>query len=526
MDLGRRRFLALGAGAGLAAAAGGLLTGCSDAPALRTGGTLAVGLPGYPALLNPAQGVSEEARWIADPAVETLYRYRDDTTLEPVLAAADPVVSADGLVWTLPLREGVRFAEGTPFDAEHVAACLRRVNDPATAGEWTPYLAGRLGTVTVVDAGTVRLDLPRPFGVLRPLLARLPIPHQASLADPQALVGTGPFRAERIVPGQSVLLRRNDAYRGDRPPYDAIEFTVAAGDAGAAQLKSGVILVDPRPTPAQTKALRKVSSLQAHTVSAPVDLATALNLRRAPFDNVAIRRALAAGMDRKTVRDGVYQGFAVLGQGPIGPATEGWGESPSPTATPTASPSAPTGARPYGERVDADRVRVLLAEAGTTGAVRFTLLATEEVRAVATALAAGWVKAGFEPAVDVVDDATWRRRRAAGDFDFALSLRRPAYAVGITAYDVLAPAASDHPDNTGYRNPGLDKLLADAWAADDASRREKLCALADEILVRDAVMMPPVYPKLLVGQSRSVESIDETRMGFGELELATLHRRG
>lgn len=524
--LGRRRFLALGAGAGLAAAAG--LTGCSDGPQLRDGGTLLVGLPAYPALLNPAQGTSEEARWVADPVVEALYGYRNDTTLQPVLAAADPQVSADGLVWTIRLRDGVRFADGEPFTAEHVAACLNRVGRAEAAGEWAPYLGGRIAAAGAVDAGTVRIELPRPFGVLREFLACLPIPHQASLDDPQALVGTGPFQVERITAGESVRLRRNDAYRGDKAPYDALEFRVVA-DAGAraAALRSGALLVDPRLAATQVKALRKASGLQAHAVSAPVDLTTALNMRRAPFDNVAVRRALAAAMDRKAVRDGVYQGLAVLGQGPIGPATEGWTEiavatSPAPTATLTAAPAV----RPFGDTVDPDRVRVLLGESGVSGPLRFTVLATDEVRAVAEALAAGWTKYGFAPVVETADAATWRQRRASGDFDFALSVRRPAYAVGITAFDVLAPAASDHPDNTGYRNPELDRLLAEAWATGDASRRVKLCTLADGILLRDAVMMPPVYPKSTVGQSRKVESIDEDRMGLGRLDLASLHRRG
>ncbi len=203
MNLGRRRFLALGAGTGLTVAAGGSLTGCGGGePALRTGGTLVVGLPAYPTALNPVHAVGEETRWVSDPVVERLYAYRDDTTLAPVLAAADPQISADGLVWTIRLRAGVTYAGGAPFDAHSVVACLTRVASPATAGEWAPYLAGRIGAVTAVDALTVRIELPKPFGILRQFLANLPVPHPDSLADPQALVGTGPFVVEVIEPGR------------------------------------------------------------------------------------------------------------------------------------------------------------------------------------------------------------------------------------------------------------------------------------------------------------------------------------
>ncbi|MGW0657607.1 ABC transporter substrate-binding protein [Streptodolium elevatio] len=513
MELGRRRFLALGAGTGLAVAAGGTLSGCGgDSPKLRSGGTLVVALPEYPALLNPAQGVSEEARWIADAVVEPLYRYREDTTLEPVLAAADPQVSPDGLVWTVRLRQGVVYANGAPFTAESVAACLRRVSTRETAGEWAPYLAGRITTATAADPSTVRIELPRPFGILRQFLACLPIPHESSLADPQALVGTGPFRAEAITPGQTVRLVRNDRYRGAEAPLDALEFRVVAAPAArVADLKAKRVGIDPRLAADQLKPLQGVKDMQAHAVSSPLDLVTAFNMRRAPFDDIAVRRALAAATPRKLVRDQDFKAFAVLGQGPIGPTTEGW----DPTYT------------PYPEAVDADRVRVLLGESGRSGPVDFTVLlrAGDGLLKPAETMAKQWGTFGLRAKVEEVDPAVWRQRRGAGEFDLAMSLRRPAYAVGRTAFDVLAPAASDHPDNTGYRNPEIDRLLAEAWSVGEATRRAKLCSLANEILVRDAVMVPAVYPRFLTGQARSVESIDEKQMALGRLELTTLHLR-
>ncbi|UGQ14323.1 ABC transporter substrate-binding protein [Yinghuangia sp. ASG 101] len=511
MNLGRRRFLVLGAGTGLAVAAGGLLTGCGGGdPALKTGGELVVGLPVYPESLNPAHGVAEEARWVSDPVVEALYAYRDDTTLEPVLAAADPQVSADGLVWTIRLRPGITYAGGAPFDAHSVAACLTRVSSARTAGEWAPYLGGRIGAVTAVDPLTVRIELPKPFGILRQFLANLPIPHAGSLDDPQALVGTGPFAVETVVPGESVRLRRNGEYRGPRPPLDAIEFRVAApGATRVGDLKAKRIGIDPRLAADQLRPLQKVKGMQAHAVSAPADLVTALNMRRAPFDNIAVRRALAAGIPRKPVRDSDFKGFAVIGQGPIGPATEGWDAAYA----------------PYPEVVDGDRVRVLLGESGVTGPIDFTVLlrADDGLRKPAETLARQWADFGLRARIDEVPGDVWQQRRRAGEFDLAMAIRRPAGAAGRTAFDVLAPAASTHPDNTGYRNAELDRLLEEAWAVNEASRRAKLCRLANEILVRDAVMMPPVYPRFLIGQSRGVESLNEKQMALGSLELATLH---
>ncbi|MFI6581872.1 ABC transporter substrate-binding protein [Embleya sp. NPDC050493] len=529
MPLSRRRVLALGAGTGVVVASAGLLTACSG-NGLRTGGTLAVGLPRLPDVLNPVHSTTEPVRWIADPVVEALYTYRDDTTIGPVLAGADPQIAPDGLSWTIRLRAGVRFHGGDPFTAEHVVDCLRRVGDPATAGDWAPWLAGRLGTIEAPDAQTVRIGLPRPFGALRAVLACLPIPHRATLGDPRALVGTGPFRLASA-DGGTVVLRRDPDHRGKAVPLEGIEFRAVAD--GSAELKAHRVAVYPRPTPDQVRRLRKGDDTYVQTASGPADLVVLPNLRRPPFDNVAVRRALAYGMDRTRVSQDVYRGDAVIGQGPLGPGNEGWdpeytpyGRGVSPTTSPKPSPSATAG-----PTVEPERVTAMFGEAPVPAGVRFTLLAVvgdaAEVRDVARVLAEGWNRVGFTVTVENVDPATWAARRRTGDFDVALvDLRGSAYAVGRTGLAVLSPAVSTSADNTGYANPELDRLVEQVRGTADTARRATLTRVAGEIVARDAVVLPPVYPKSAVGRSGRVESVSTRRLGLGRLGLAELHLRG
>ncbi|WP_406282925.1 ABC transporter substrate-binding protein [Embleya sp. NBC_00896] len=527
MPLSRRRVLALGAGTGAVAVSTGVLAACGG-HALREGGTLAVGLPRLPAVLNPVYATAEATRWIADPVVEALYTYRDDTTIGPVLAGADPVIAPDGLSWTIRLRAGVRFHGGDPFTAEHVVACLRRVNDAATAGDWAPYLAGRFGVVSAPDPQTVRIELPRPFGALRVFLACLPIPHQATLGDPRALVGTGPFRLASATEGM-VALRRDPEYRGKAAPLDGIEFRASAD--GVADLKAGRLGVYPRPAPDQVRRLRKADDTRVQEASGPADLVLLPNLRRAPFDNVGVRRALAFGMDRTRVSQEVYKGAAVIGQGPLGPGNEGWdaeftpyGRGVSPTATPKPSASATAG-----PTVAPERVRAMLGEGGVPPGVRFTLLAVvgeaSELPDVARVLAEGWNRIGFAVTVENVDAAAWAGRRRAGDFDVALVDNRASYAVGRSAFAVLSPAVSTSGDSTGYVNAEVDRLVEEAWGTADNARRAMLCRLAGEIVARDAVVIPPVYPKVAVGRTGRVEAVDADQLAVGRVELATLHLR-
>lgn len=527
MPLSRRRVLALGAGTGLVAASGGLLAACSN-HALHDGGTLRVGLARVPDVLNPVYSSAESTRWIADPVVESLYAYRDDTTIGPVLAAADPVVAPDGLSWTIRLRSGVRFHGGDAFTAEHVVAVLRRVNDPAAAGDWAPTLAGRFGAVTAVDPVTVRIELAAPYGVLRAVLANLPMPHMGSLGDPRALVGTGPF-ALAGVDAAGVRLVRDPGYRDDgAASADAIEFRVAADPV--ADLKAGRVAVYPGPAPEQARRLRRAAHVQE--ASGPADLAVLPNLRRAPFDNVAVRRALGYGMDRTRVSQEVYAGAAVIGQGPLGPGNEGWdaeytpyGRGVSPTATPKPSASATAGPTVEPERVDA-----LLGEAAAPNGLRLTLTVaadqSPELVDVAAVLADAWNRVGFIVTVEPLDAATWSARRRAADFDVALVKPRSAYTAGRTAFAALAPAWSRSPDNTGYANPEFDRLLDEAWSTPDRARRATLTRVAAEIATRDAVIIPPVYPKYLVARTDGSESINTHQLASGRVDLAALHLRG
>ncbi|MGW9210713.1 ABC transporter substrate-binding protein [Embleya sp. NPDC055664] len=532
MPLSRRRVLALGAGTGVVAVSAGLLAGCGGRES-RSGGTLVVGLPRLPDVLNPVHSTAEATRWIADPVVEALYTYRDDTTIGPVLAAADPQIAPDGLSWTVRLRADVRFHNGDPFTAEHVAACLRRVNDPATAGDWAPWLAGRFGAIEAPDARTVRIELPRAFGALRAFLACLPIPHQASLGDPRALLGTGPFRLASA-DGGAVVLRRDAGYRDKAAPADALEFRASADPV--ADLKAHRLAVYPHPTPEQVRRLRKADDTYVQTASGPADLVVLPNLRRPPFDDVAVRRALGFGMDRTRVLRDVYRGDAVIGQGPLGPGNEGWdpeytpyGRGVSPTVSPKPSPSATAG-----PTVEPERVTAMLGEAPVPlprGGVRFTLLAVVgeagELPDVARVLAEGWNRVGFTVVVEPVDAATWAARRRVGDFDAALVDRRGSgYAVGRTGFAALAPAVSTGGESTGYANPELDRLVEEAAATPDNARRARLTRVAGEIVARDAVVLPPVYPKVVVGRTGRVESVNTRALATGRLSLARLHRRG
>jgi peptide/nickel transport system substrate-binding protein len=166
-------------------------------PAAGGGGSLVYAVPGLPATLDPLQARGRTAltvsRQIHEPLVAELSGPYGDTGRQPGLVAS-AVPSAGASVWTLTLRRGVRFQDGTPFNAAAVLANARR---------WSALAAGRrlLPELFAVDAprpDQVRFLLERPA---RDLASRLSSPR-LGVVSPEALAGPGGGRS-RLAPDEA-----------------------------------------------------------------------------------------------------------------------------------------------------------------------------------------------------------------------------------------------------------------------------------------------------------------------------------
>nr|MBO2478386.1 glutathione ABC transporter substrate-binding protein [Bacillota bacterium] len=191
-------------------------------------GTDAVTLDAHRITDSPSATVSEHI-------TETLFELTPDGRIVPHLVQSYEV-SEDGLVWTLHLRQGIRFHDGTPFNAAAVKYNLERILDPANAVTFR-FLISPITSVDVVDEDTVRLTTAAPFA---PILAHLT--HSSiGMLSPAALerygediarnpVGTGPFRLKEWVRNDRIVLERNPDYWGEPPQIDEIVFRVVPED--------------------------------------------------------------------------------------------------------------------------------------------------------------------------------------------------------------------------------------------------------------------------------------------------------
>lgn len=240
----------------------------------------------------------------------TLLRRDADLVTQPDLATGWQL-SEDRLVWTITLRPGVTFSDGTPVTAEDVAFTFMTAQKTPDSLDLSA-----MERAEALDAQTVRITLNRPWITFAEAFYTLGIVPAASYGTSygRAPVGSGPYQLVSWSEGEQLIVRRNDAYYGDLPQFGQITFLFTGSDTGLAAAQTGAVhmvavpaqLADNvppgfRPVIAQTVDNRGLSMpFAAHPVTA----------------DPAIRRALNIGLDRELIAEVALNGYGTPAFGP------------------------------------------------------------------------------------------------------------------------------------------------------------------------------------------------------------------
>ena len=223
--------------------------------------------------------------------------------------------NANATEFTLHLRKGVTFQDGTPFNAEAVKFNLDRLRDPANKLS-RRSLVSMINDVQVVDDNTVKLILDKPFGAM---IASLAHPG-AMMLSPTAVkkygkdidrhpVGTGPF-VFKSWSADTLEVTRNDKYWGDEPKIDGVIIrSVPESGARMAMLQTGEAQFVPAFPPELVKVIEKNPKLEVKITPSIVETYVSLNTTKKPFDNKLVRQALNYAVDKKAYCKVVYSGL-------------------------------------------------------------------------------------------------------------------------------------------------------------------------------------------------------------------------
>jgi peptide/nickel transport system substrate-binding protein len=395
---------------------------------------------------------------------EGLTKIQMDGSVTPLLAERWDL-TPDGKVYTFTLRSGLRFADGSPCDAEAVKFSFDRARAPGSTNKAKKAVWDNVSSVTAHDARTVILtlnnaDASLPFR-LGENTAVILHPKTAAQAATQP-VGTGPYRVDQWAKGSSITLVASDTSRA-RMQRVTFRFINDAAAQVAALLAGDI---DAMPRFGALQALAQFRANPTFTVEVGSTAGKgllAINNRRKPFDDVRVRRAIAHAIDRKAFIDGAQEG---LGR-PIGshfaPTDAGYLDL--------------TGRYPH----DVERARALLREAGVTTPLNVTLTLPPPpyARKGGEIIAAQLARAGIVAKIENVEWAQWLSGPFKGNFDLTL----------INHVEPLdyATAYADPAYYFGYDSPSFRKRVADHAAATSRETRSRLWREIQQQLADDAV---------------------------------------
>jgi peptide/nickel transport system substrate-binding protein len=299
-----------------------LASGAGLSPAHAASGPIKVVLAEEADLLEPCMATrSNIGRIIMQNVSETLTELdvRGKQGVMPRLAEKWEQ-NADGS-WRFHLRQGVKFSDGSDFDAKDVKFSFERIFSDKNICESRRYFGGMKIDVNVVDANTVDFKAD-PVQPILPLLLSLVtiVPDTTPLAFVREPVGTGPYKLTNWTPGQQIVLTARDDYWGKKPAVTQSTYLFRADPAvRAAMVQAGE--ADLAPSISQVEATNPktdFSYLDSETVYLRLDH----NI--APMNDVRVRRALNLAIDRQAFIGTLLPKDAVLATALVPPTTLGW----------------------------------------------------------------------------------------------------------------------------------------------------------------------------------------------------------
>jgi peptide/nickel transport system substrate-binding protein len=399
--------------------------------------------------------------------LEGLTKIGMDGSVSPLLAESW-TIDPDGKVYSFKLRRGVRFHDGEAFDASDVKFSFERAKAEGSTNKAKKSVFDNISRIDTPDAHTVILVLERPDGNFLFRMGEA----TAAILDPKSAattatkpIGTGPFRFEDWKKGASITLVKNPDYRHAasvkmrRVTWRFISDPAAQVSA----LLAGDI--DGMPRFGAPQNLKQFQADKRFTVAiggTEGKTIVAINNKRKPLDDVRVRRAIAAAIDRRAIIDGAMEGHGA----PIGshlvPSDAGYLDL--------------TGMSPH----DPEKARRLLREAGVATPLNLTLTLPppQYARKGGEIVAAQLAKVGINAKIENVEWAQWLSGAFKGSYDLTIISH-----VEPLDFDRYA----DPNYYWGYDSQAVRDLLAKYNASTDAKARLALIGDIQRLLATDQV---------------------------------------
>ncbi|HEU5139659.1 MAG TPA: ABC transporter substrate-binding protein [Bacillales bacterium] len=470
--------------------------------------TLIIGLDDDPPQLDPHKSSAAVDRQVFQSLYNTLVDIDEELNFKPELAKSWEI-SDDGKTYTFKLQEGVKFQDGTPFNAEAVKFNFERMLDPELASPRKSEI-NLVKEVKVVDEYTVKILLKKPYS---PFLAAL-ADRAGMMVSPTAVkqegkdfsnhpVGTGPYKfVERVQQDHIKLTRFDDYWRGKPAIKNVVYKPFPDGNTRVTNIISGNIDMLNRIPYKDVEKLKGKDNIKLSIKPGIGFQGLMLNTDKAPFNNKKVRQAINIAIDRAAIAKVVFRGGVVPAVSPFAPSS--WA-NPEDMEIPKANP---------------EKAKQLLSESGLSN-IHFTLKINPkpQEKQIGQMLQSMLSAVGIKVDLELVEFGTMLDQMFAGDYQ--------ALRIGWSGRidpngDTFTWFTTNGSLNSmGYSNPKVDQLLKEARTISDRAERKAKYDKVSQILWDEVPYVFLYHPKNIITMKKYVEGFNHVPDGM--IRTETIH---
>lgn len=456
--------------------------------------------------LDPAYVDDGESAKVMVNVYEGLVKYKADSTeIEPCLAT-EWKISDDGKEYTFTLRQGVKFHDGTPFNADAVKYSIERQLPPKVTDDmpYASFTFEQVDKVEKIDDYKVKITLKQPS---TPFLANLAMALAAPIVSPTAAeknggklmetpVGTGPFKFVKWDKGQAITLEKNNDYWGTKAKSDKVIFRfIKENSVRASELLAGTADIIDSVDANDIKKLQdnKIELFKGQGMNINY---MAFNCSRAPFNDPKVREAISRAINKEELVKYLYQGYATQAESPLPSFIPGFNDK----------------SKSYG--YDPEKAKQLLKEAGKEN-LQIKMITYSNARPynsvngqkLAEAIQNYLSKVGVTAKIDVFEWKEYKTKVAQGEGDILF------YGwIGdngdadnfMSLFDSKEIKSSLN--SAKYTNKQVDELLAKARTTPNGTSRNDLYKQIQDIVLKDAAWLPISNAQDLAAYSPKVKN--------------------
>lgn len=479
----------------------------SDQSDIKEKDTLNIAMQEDGTTLDPVKQNSIYAENIVRQIYDTLLVKLPDGTMENRLA--ESIEQPDDLSYVIKLQPNVKFSNGQDLTSEDVQYTLER----AAKSDAYAYIFEKIDPASyeASDPLTLKFKLKEADGSFIAALSHPAVSivdkttvEEAGDSFEQNPIGTGPFALEDWTKLDSVKLKFNEEYWGEKPAFKEMVFRIIPEASNRIiELESGQVDLALEIAPND---LEKVESNENLRLNRKMDNSiyfVGLNVAKPPFDNVKAREAMNYAVDMKAIIDSVYMGTGKVATGPINPNFE-YSQADNIPAF----------------EQDLEKAKSLFEEAGIKEGDTLKIYTSQDQtrKDVATIMQSQLKEIGINLDITSLEWGTFVDALNKKEHNMFLMSWTPS--IVDPHYTLFSPYHSKNvgvgPNWMFYQNPELDKLIESGIQNTDPATRAKSYKAAQDLLMKDLPVVYSRYGEQLIGTQSYIKGFEVDPSGSNE----------